>query len=278
MSSPFIGWMFLALLGVSLAGLLKTRLRMERERHRADTAESRSRSYLAIIESLAKSLRKGDRASQAWERVAEAARLQGIPEPELALLGERIGPPEGGAGAASPAGSKPVVSDTRYLFVSFEEEISRAAEQGRPLTLLTLEAATPPTAFAADPRVFDRVLRGVAHAVRGQLRGCDTCIRFADREFILILPGVSREEARGVEERIRTAVSSVTIEPRPGTVLGVHPILGSATYPEDGSSFDQLLTLAGVRRSRDLSSDLPGGPSGRGSASLPWPARPLSAN
>ena len=110
------------------------------------------------------------------------------------------------------------------------------------------------------------------------MRGCDTCIRYGAREFILILPGVSREEARKVEGRIRTAIQSVTIEPFPGIALPVHASLGSATYPDDGSGFDPLLTVADVRRSRDASPDLPGGPDQNSPVSLPWQSKPVNTN
>lgn len=279
MTDPFIGTLFLALVGTLLAGLFLARLRMERERRRADAAENRSRSYLSIIEFLARTVREGAGTEQDWERLLEAARKQGLSESDLAAIGTRMGPVGAEPSSRPSPASNPVISDTRYLFVSFEEEIRRAAGQGRPLTLLTLEAEMGHTArLSSDPAVIDRILRGVAHAVRGQMRGCDTCIRFAAREFILILPGVSREEARQVEARIRTAAQAVTAEPRPGTVIHVRPALGSATYPEDGSSFDQLLTLANVRRSQDASADLPGGPQGRGPLSLPWQHSSVSPN
>jgi diguanylate cyclase (GGDEF)-like protein len=272
---PFTGFLLLSLVVVPLAWLLAARLRLEREKRRADEAESRSRSYLSLIETLARSHSDGLRSGLDREEFLEAARREGMPESEVAALGRKLPP----AGATPPGASKPVISDTRYLFVSFEEEIRRSADRGQPLTLLTLEAGPTSTAkIASDPAVADRILRGVAHAVRGQMRGCDTCIRYAAREFILILPGVSREESRRVEERIRTAVEAVTVEPRPGLVIHVHPVLGSATYPDDGSSIDQLLTLSDVRRSRDVSPDLPGSPGQSTPVSLPWQSRPPSQN
>ena len=279
MTGPFVGTLFLMLVGSLLTALFLARLRMERERHRADAAESRSRSYLSIIEFLARTLREGAATDQDWERLLEAAKQQGLSERDLAAIGKRIGP----IGTEPPPqplrAPKPAISDTRYLFVSFDEEIRRSAEQGRPLTLLTLEVDAGSAAhLLSEPAAADRILRGVAHAVRSQMRGCDTCVRFAAREFILVLPGVSRQEARQVEKRIRTAVQAVTAEPRPGMVIHLWPTLGSASYPEDGNSLDQLLTLANMRRSQDGSADLPGGPQGRGPLSLPWQRSPVSPN
>ncbi len=279
MTDPAIGILFLVLVGTLLGGLFLSRLTMEREKRRADAAEIRSRSYLSVMELLARALREGAGSEQDWQRLLDAARKQGLSESDLAAIGTRLGPVGSEPPVQPPPSAKPVISDTRYLFVSFEAEIHRAAGRGEPLTLLTLEAEMEyPARLPSDPSATDRILRGVAHAVRGQMRGCDTCIRFAAREFILILPGVSREEARRLEKRIRMAAEAVTAEPRPGMVTHVRAALGSATYPEDGSSFDQLLTLANVRRSQDASSGLPGGPGNRDAASYPWGRSPVSPN
>ena len=280
MTDPFIAISILLLMGTLLAGLFLARLRMERERRRADAAESRSRSYLSIIEFLARSLEEGAVTEQDWGRLLEAAKEQGLTEKELADIGRRIAPIGAEAPSQPARVPKTAVSDTRYLFISFEEEIRRAAEQGRPLTLLTLEVeAGPPALLSADPSAADRILRAVVHEVRGQMRGCDTCIRFAAREFILILPGVSRQEAPQVEKRIRTAVQAATAEHRPGMAVQLFSTLGSASYPDDGATFDQLLTLANMRRSQDVSGEFPGGPGGaRGPLSLPWQRSPASPN
>lgn len=279
MNDPFIAISFLLLVVTLLAGLFLVRLRMERERRRADAAESRSRSYLSIIEFLARSLEEGAATEQDWRRLLEAAREQGLSEKDLADIGKRVGPIGVEAPSQPSRIPKTSVSDTRYLFISFEEEIRRAAEQARPLTLLTLEVeAGPPALLSSDPSAADRILRAVVHEVRGQMRGCDTCVRFAAREFILILPGVSRQEVPQVEKRIRTAVQAVTAESRPGMAVHLYSTLGSASYPDDGASFDQLLTLANVRRSQDVSGDLPGGPGHRGPLSPPWQRSPASPN
>jgi diguanylate cyclase (GGDEF)-like protein len=272
MPFPMAGALFLMLLVGSLVGLFLARLRLERERRRADAAESRSRSYFSVIETLARSLKDGSEVRGDRERLLEEARKQGLSEEDLKTLGEGMS----GEGQG-PAG--PTVSDSRYLFVSFDEEIRRASRRGEALTILTLEAGPPSAASQVPgPVAEDRILRSVAQAVRRQMRGCDTCIRYGAREFILILPGVPPEEARQVEKRIRTAVQGISVEPLPGVVLTVRAALGSATFPRDGSGFDALLTVADVRRSRDAASDLSGGPGGSSPVPLPWLPRPISSN
>jgi diguanylate cyclase (GGDEF)-like protein len=264
MNALLIGTLALVLGAGFLAGSLAARRRIEREKRRADGAEARERAYFSVIEILSGGFRQEGTATPSGKKPPEAeATLSGI---------------AGAAPAAGPAPSRlpsPAAADSasesRYLFVSFEQEIRRAEAQGRPLTLVALEALpSGAAAVASEPAVHDRFLRGVAHALRGQMRGCDTCIRHAARDFILVLPGVSRVEARRVEARLRTALLAVSVEPRPGTEIRVHPALGSASYPDDGNSFDQLLTVADRRRSSDAAPDLPGSPSSPGVRSVPW--------
>jgi diguanylate cyclase (GGDEF)-like protein len=184
---------------------------------------------------------------------------------------------QGGAGAVS---SLWAALDARYLFVSFEEEIRRARSRNTSLTLLTLllenlEASSPDE----ESPNSSRLVRGVAHALRGQMRGCDTCIRYAANQFILILPGVSREESRRVERRVRVALQGISCETRSGTSLRPRASLASATFPEDGGSFDQLLTLADSRRSQDSLAAVPGLPAPHPSSSrLRVPPPVLSRN
>ena len=212
--------------GALLAGVaLLVRRHVAQHRQRAEAAEQRAQCYLKLLEGRSEA--------------ATSSATGGAPsDPETP---SRVSPGEPQRG---------IPSDSRYLFVSFEEEIRRARGRGAPLTLLAISLDNAQESDAADPGP-DRLLRGVAMALRGQLRGCDTCVRYAADEFILILPGVSREEARRVEARLRVAVHGVRYESHAGAARLARARLGSATFPEDGASFDQILTLADTRRLQD---------------------------
>jgi len=234
----------LAACGLMAGGYLIALRRVLLERRRASEAEARAQSLLTVLQGLA-----GNHAPDA---------VAGLGGPL-----ESAGISPAGAGAARP---RPA-AESRYLFVSFEEEIRRARERGISLTLLTLSLQNcPEEAVDGGGSGADRLLRSVAHAVRGQMRGCDTCIRYAANEFILILPGVTRDEARRVEGRLRVALQGISHEVRHGVSLRPRASLGSATFPEDGGSFDQLLTLADSRRLQDGAAALPGLPPPAGSA------------
>jgi diguanylate cyclase (GGDEF)-like protein len=231
--------------GLVAGGYLIAWRRILAERRRASEAETRAQALWAVLQGLSGTV------------PPDTAGLK-LPVDSVATSASR---PRDATLRSQPT------ADSRYLFVSFEEEIRRARERAISLTLLTLSLLNSPDDGAEEPGGGkDRLLRSVAHAVRGQMRGCDTCIRYAANEFILILPGVTRDEARRVEGRLRIALQGISHEVRHGVSFKPRASLGSATFPEDGGSFDQLLTLADSRRLQDSTAALPGMPTPHGSA------------
>src|SRR5262249_55243967 len=55
--------------------------------------------------------------------------------------------------------------------------------------------------------VGDRALRLLAQVVRGVLRGQDVLARYGGEEFAIVLPGLDREQAVTVLERVRAALA-----------------------------------------------------------------------
>ena len=138
--------------------------------------------------------------------------------------------------------------NARYLFVSFEEELSRAMRQDAPLSLIELDvndfkAVNDRHGHAAG----DRILRGLARAIRAELRGCDTCVRYAGDEFIITVPGVGKPGIEKVRRRIQKAIETHRFPLHGGKTLRVAVSMGAASFPEDGSTFDALLASADAR-------------------------------
>jgi diguanylate cyclase (GGDEF)-like protein/putative nucleotidyltransferase with HDIG domain len=138
--------------------------------------------------------------------------------------------------------------NARYLFVSFEEEMSRAIRQQVPLSIIELDVnnfheINDQYGHAAG----DRILRGLARAVRSQLRGCDTCVRYAGDEFIVIVPGVGKLEIEKLQDRIQRAIENHKFAVHGGRQIRVSASSGSASFPEDGRSIDALIGVADTR-------------------------------
>ena len=147
--------------------------------------------------------------------------------------------------APAPDGS----SESRLLFVSFEQEIRTAERRRTPLTLFDLRLE----GFDAFEDRFgraatDRILRGVARAIRSQLRPDDTCVRDAGGAFLVLVPGLAAEAVQALAKRIEAAVARHKFALERGRSVAVEATLCAATFPQEGRSYDALLTAVRTRR------------------------------
>ena len=110
----------------------------------------------------------------------------------------------------------------------------------------------------------DRILRELARVVRTQLRGCDTCVRYAADEFIVIVPGVGRQEVTRLQRRIQETIEGHDFAVHGGRPARLSVSMGSASFPEDGKSFEALIAVADARMYGVKSSRRKGDPDGSG--------------
>jgi diguanylate cyclase (GGDEF)-like protein/putative nucleotidyltransferase with HDIG domain len=97
----------------------------------------------------------------------------------------------------------------------------------------------------------DRALRAIGSVLRSTVRQSDLCARFAGDEFIVVLWDCSPEnELRRVSE-LQNAVSAHPFEPRPGVRVSLSISAGPSRFPEDGTTFEELLSAADERMYRD---------------------------
>jgi diguanylate cyclase (GGDEF)-like protein len=97
----------------------------------------------------------------------------------------------------------------------------------------------------------DLAIRTVGNVLRSTVRQSDICARFAGDEFVVILWDYSPEhESRRVLE-MQNAVSAHPFEPRPGVRMALSISAGPARFPEDGTTFQELLAAADERMYRD---------------------------
>ena len=87
----------------------------------------------------------------------------------------------------------------------------------------------------------DRLLRAVGAALSAAVREHDRVYRYGGDEFSILLPRVSREEARAVADRLAAGVAALSGE---DDTPGVSISIGIAMYPADGRAKDDLVTLA----------------------------------
>jgi diguanylate cyclase (GGDEF)-like protein/putative nucleotidyltransferase with HDIG domain len=97
----------------------------------------------------------------------------------------------------------------------------------------------------------DRALRAVGAVLRSTVRQNDLCARFAGDEFVVIMWDCSPEhEARRMLE-LQSAIAAHPFEPRPGVRVCLSISAGTARFPVDGSTFEELLVVADERMYHD---------------------------
>jgi diguanylate cyclase (GGDEF)-like protein/putative nucleotidyltransferase with HDIG domain len=97
----------------------------------------------------------------------------------------------------------------------------------------------------------DRAIRTVGDVLQATVRQTDICARFAGDEFVVILWDYSPEHEERRVLDIQNAVSAHGFEPRAGVQTALSISAGSARFPEDGKTFDELLAAADERMYRD---------------------------
>ncbi|WP_309721634.1 diguanylate cyclase [Armatimonas sp.] len=124
-----------------------------------------------------------------------------------------------------------------------ERECSRSQELGHPLTLLQLELADWPRVLQSlgEDRA-SQTLEELELVLHGTLRNTDILLTETKGSFTILLPGTTAQDAPTVMRNLRQAIHGYRILAPDGTAffLRLHPWIGSASLPEDGSSAEAL--------------------------------------
>ena len=133
------------------------------------------------------------------------------------------------------------VSNRRLLAERAQIELERARRTGQPLSLLVIDLDHfKQVNDALGHLKGDALLREVARVLLEHVRRADTVARYGGEEFVVLLPDASREQALLAAEKLRATVGeSCRGFEAPQTIS-----IGLATFPDDASTFAELLDAA----------------------------------
>jgi diguanylate cyclase (GGDEF)-like protein len=136
--------------------------------------------------------------------------------------------------------------NARSLFVRLESELSRCKRTSVPFTLLVCDL----DGFKQINDKFghlegNKVLRYVAHKLRDGCREYDYVARMGGDEFVLLLPGITKENASGRIAEFQQAVAEA-VELLPEH-CSVSMSVGAAHFPIDSTEAEELLSTADMR-------------------------------
>ncbi len=123
----------------------------------------------------------------------------------------------------------------RQFHDMYSSRLGDAVEARKPLALMLIDVDHFKQINDEQGHpVGDDRLREIAAHMRTVVRRDDLVARFGGDEFIVVAPGSTREEARGLAERLRTTVMT----------SGTSVSIGIAIFPEDAQREDALIAAA----------------------------------
>ncbi|MBM3117522.1 diguanylate cyclase domain-containing protein [Jeongeupia naejangsanensis] len=168
----------------------------------------------------------------AWQR----ARARSVPDAP---------PPNGGIDPLSQ------LPDRARFLDATTREVNRSQRAGHALSVLLIDAG--------QLRWFnqhygydggDRLLRHVAAACLGCVRDFDLIGRFSHKEFTVLLPDATLDDARIAAARLEAAITANSITLKDGRVVPVTVTIGIATLENETDTADDLLIAADLALAR----------------------------
>ncbi len=138
------------------------------------------------------------------------------------------------------------LANRRQLQVRLEREQERALRYHSPLSVLMIDIDHFKRYNDVNGHLLgDGVLKGVAQALKNNIRKVDTVARFGGEEFVIILPGQDKQTAASIGEKLRKAVARRDF-PRMSCQPNGHIsiTIGIASFPDDSSNPTDLVDKA----------------------------------
>ena len=138
------------------------------------------------------------------------------------------------------------LNNRNYLFQMVQNYIEKSIREGSPISI-----------FLFDIDHFkhyndtnghdegDNLLKELSNVIRNATRKNSVIVRYGGEEFIVMLPGISREDAFIYAERLREKIAEHPFRNRESQPLGRVSISGGvASFPVDGDSIYRIIQLA----------------------------------
>jgi diguanylate cyclase (GGDEF)-like protein len=138
--------------------------------------------------------------------------------------------------------------NSRHLYSELERELEVARSGAKPLSLVFLDLDRFKHVNDHYGHLVGSELLGqVGKRVRELCRPSDLCFRFGGDEFVILMPGTTREEAFRMTQSIHLNLAKTIFTLGHGLELTVEASAGIAAYPGDGRTVHAILGAADKR-------------------------------
>jgi len=133
----------------------------------------------------------------------------------------------------------------RYFVQKFQEEKKRALRYKSPLSIIMVDIDWfKKLNDSYGHEVGNVVLRELSRVIKGCIRDVDIFCRYGGEEFVIILPQTPQAEAAVIGERIRSQIETTVVDSGQTGKVKVTVSVGVSSYPENGKSHEDLVSVA----------------------------------
>jgi diguanylate cyclase (GGDEF)-like protein/PAS domain S-box-containing protein len=134
--------------------------------------------------------------------------------------------------------------NTRYLYQALDELITSSTATGSMFSVLFMDLDHFKRVVDARGHLNgSRAIQEVAATIRGCLEPPAWAVAYAGDEFVVVLPGLGREEALAKAHAIKARMAETAYLGGPGRTVRLAASFGIATYPDDARDLEGLLAL-----------------------------------
>jgi diguanylate cyclase (GGDEF)-like protein len=138
--------------------------------------------------------------------------------------------------------------NSRHLYSELERTLDISRTQAKPLSLVFLDLDRFKRVNDEHGHLVGSELLGrVGKRIRELCRPSDLCFRFGGDEFVILMPGTTREEALRMTQSIHLSLARTTFKVGHHLELNVEASAGIAAYPGDGRTTHAILSAADKR-------------------------------
>ena len=133
----------------------------------------------------------------------------------------------------------------RFLEGHLHKQLAMASRYAQPLAVLMLDIdlfKTINDRFGHD--AGDLMLRSFSSSLSQTIRASDVVARWGGEEFVVVLPSTIGHAAKALAEKIRKSIEQLSFEEQVPGLSGITVSIGTAAYPDDGTTEEILLKSA----------------------------------
>ncbi len=137
------------------------------------------------------------------------------------------------------------VHDRRFFEETVDKEFTTAGRDDWPLSIILVDVDRFMQINDNHGRqAGDKILRQVASLLKSSVRESDIVARYGGDEFVLLLPGLARDGAEAIAQRMIEDVRKSTVSGADGEAVSITLSLGIATYDTESGFGDSAALLA----------------------------------